>query len=364
MNVFSQLKVIELCRVYSGPLCGMLFGDLGAEVIKIERPVTGDESRAFGLQDQAGRSSYFNSLNRNKESLFLDLKSDEGKEILIQLIKEADVLVHNWIQGSLDKLGFSYKSVQEMNDRIVYCAISGFGYNSPFKNQRSQDIIAQSMSGLLSLTGEAERSPLKTGIPVVDYVTGMNAAFAIMSALYMRTFTHKGQLVHTSLLESALSMTSFEASKYLAGGEIPKRSGNRHPAICPYNIYTCNDGLITIAVANDAMFVRFCESLGLDVLANDQRFDSNVSRLQHQDLLEVIIEERLQRDTVDHIMKLLEDAKVSCSPVNNIEEAFNCEVVKAVDMIQTLDKGTKVIGKSFHLEAIDEVYNKEAPTNK
>jgi crotonobetainyl-CoA:carnitine CoA-transferase CaiB-like acyl-CoA transferase len=359
MNVFENLKIIELCRVYSGPLCGMVLGDLGAEVIKVERPILGDESRSFGERDAEGRSCYFNSLNRNKTSLFLNLKNKEDQLKLKELIKTSDVLIHNWLQKSLDKLGFSYDEVREINPKLIYCVISGYGYNSSYKNKPSQDIIAQSISGLLTLTGEKDRLPMKTGIPVVDYATGMNAAFAIMSALYMRTVTGKGQLVHTSLLETAMSITSFEASKYLGTGIVPERNGNRHPAICPYNVYQCNDGLVTIAIANDPMWQRFCRALSIEYLLEDVKYDNNLHRLDHQDELEEILEKVIFEFGIKQLCDLLDEHHVSCSKINNIEEAFQDKAVKELNILKVLEDGTKVVGQSFHLEEVEEIYNKE-----
>jgi len=364
MNVFESLKIIELGRVYSSPLCGMVLSDLGAQVIKIERPDIGDESRHFGESDQLNRSCYFDSLNRNKASMSLDLKNKEDQDVLIELIKESDVLIHNWLQKSLDKLGFSYEAVHAINPRLIYCVISGYGYNSPYRDKPSQDIIAQSLSGLMSLTGEPGRVPIKTGIPVVDYATGMNAAFAIMSALYMRTFSGEGQLVHTSLLETALSITSFEASKYLKTGQIPQPKGNRHPAICPYNVYECSDGLITIAIANDAMWLRFCQVLNLETLAKDNRYIDNVRRLENQDNLEQILLKVIKKESCHTMIQKLDSAFISCTKVNNLEDGLRSLEVQALEMIKTLDDGTRVIGKSFTLEAIEETYLKAPPELK
>ncbi len=364
MNVFKDLRVLELGRVYSGPLCGMVFSDLGAEVIKIERPGEGDESRKFGTQNAGGESCYFNSLNRNKKSIDLDLKDAKDKLILIELIKTADVIVHNWIQQSLDKLGFSYDEVKKMNPRIIYCSISGYGYNSPYRNQASQDVIAQSLSGLMSLTGEKEGTPLKTGIPIVDYGSGLYAAFSIMSALYMREKTGVGQLVHTSLLETALAITSFESSLYLSTGIVPERNGNSHPSICPYNVYKTKNGLVSIAVANSDMWKRFCDALNLKELKDDINFATNQKRLMNQDKLEEILKTKMLSYNAEELVKCLNEAKVSCTKVNDIKEAFEAPEVKALNMKVTCIDNIEVtiVNKPFHLENIENIVVSSPPS--
>lgn len=378
MSVFKDIRVLELGRVFSGPLCSMVLADIGARVIKVERPGTGDESRHFGQQDEAGQSAYFNSLNRKKKSICLDLKNPEDKKTLLSLVAKSDVLVHNWIQASLDRLGFSYKEIKRINPRLIYCSISGYGYNSPFADQPSQDIIAQAISGFLSLTGEADGPPMRTGIPVVDYATGLYAAFAIMAALYEREKTGKGQLLHTSLLETALAMTSFSAASYLATGENPQRSGNRHPSICPYNIYRTRDGLITVAVANDKMWERFCSCLGLDQLRDDPAYKTNELRLKNQDALELELEARMKMDKTEKILQLLKEAKVSCSRVNSLDQAFSSEEVRALDIFlpkgskhdmiagrlgkkQAMGTRTRLVGPPFHMDCMDQLEEYNAP---
>ncbi|HZK34072.1 MAG TPA: CoA transferase [Bacillota bacterium] len=379
MSVFQNIKVVELGRVFSGPLCSMVLSDIGAEVVKVERPGTGDESRQFGHQNKQGQSDYFNSLNRNKKSLSLDLKNSEDQKTLIGLIGDADVLVHNWLQSSLDRLGFSYEQMKKVNPRLIYCSISGYGYNSPFRDQPSQDIIAQAISGFLSLTGEAGVVPMRTGIPVVDYATALYAAFAIMAALYEREKTGKGQLVHTSLLETSLAMTSFSSAGYLATGENPERTGNRHPSICPYNTYQTRDGLVTIAVANQGMWERFCDSLQLADLKGHPDYKTNELRLLNQNALEEIIGARMLENKAEEIIHILKGAKVSCGRVNNLEEAFSSKEVEALDMLYpknpdhdlSADKAKKdsgtgdmapVVASPFHMDCMGQVDRAVAPS--
>jgi crotonobetainyl-CoA:carnitine CoA-transferase CaiB-like acyl-CoA transferase len=357
MTMFRDLKVLELGRVFSAPLCGMVLADLGAQVLKIEKPGTGDEARSFGHTRAGGSSSYFDSLNRNKTSLALDLTAPRDRDELVRLIRESDVLVHNWLQPSLDKRGFSYEAVKILNPALIYCGISGYGHGSPFHHLPAQDIVAQALSGLMSLTGEPDGPPLKSGIPVVDYVTGLYAAFSIMAALYMRQRTGEGQLVTVSLLESALAMTSFESAAHLSLGVSPARHGNRHPAICPYNDYRTRDGLVVIAVANDEMWKRFCHALRLDPLLEDERFQTNAKRLASQDELEAILQTTILRFQTQELVNLMEREKISCTKVNTIPEAFASEPVKHLDMVVRCGEqgATSFVGKAFHLEKVPDV---------
>lgn len=351
---FVGLRVIELGRVFSGPLCGMFLADLGAQVIKVERPGSGDESRQFGADSQDGQSSYFNALNRSKLSLALDLADPADKAAFLELVATADVLVHNWVQDSLDRLGCSWPALQALNPRLVYCSISGMGYHSPWRQQPSQDIVAQAMSGLLSLTGEPDGPPQRSGIPVVDYATGMHAAFGIMAALYQREHTGQGQLVHTSLLESALAMTSFAAASWLAGGPDPWRNGNRHPSISPYNLYRTKDCHVCLAVANQDMWLRLCTALDLPELASDPDFATNTGRLARRDRLEAILEARLAGFGGDELLSLLQAHRVSCTRVHSVAQAWSLPEVQALDLAVRCtgpgdQPGPQVVGSPVHL---------------
>ncbi|MFH1463137.1 MAG: CoA transferase [Pseudomonadota bacterium] len=330
MGVFGEVRVLELGRVFSGPLCGMALADMGARVLKVERPGVGDESRRFGLHRAGGQSCYFNALNRNKKSVALDLAEPADRALFEDLVRRADVLVHNWIQASLDRLGFSWEAVHALNPRLIYCAISGYGAATSFASRPAQDIIAQALSGFMSLTGERDGPPLKSAIPVVDYATGLYAAFAISAALFERTSTGEGQLIRLSLLQTAVAMTSFAASEHLSCGASPARTGNRHPSICPYNLYATADGYVVMAVANDAMWGRCREALGL---LDDTRFATNRQRLEHQDDLEALIEARMAALGTAEVVALLEAHKVSCAQVNPVGGAFESPPVAELGMI-------------------------------
>ncbi len=334
MGRFGDLRVLELGRVFSGPLCGMTLADMGARVLKVERPGVGDEARRFGRHRAGGESCYFNALNRNKRSIALDLKDPVDRALFEELLGKADVLVHNWIQGSLDRLGFGWEAAHALNPRLIYCAISGYGPHTSFASRPAQDIIAQALSGFMGLTGERDGPPLKSAIPVVDYVTGLYAAFAVSSALYQRESTGRGQLIRLSLLQSALAMTSFASSALLSCGVEPQRSGNRHPSICPYNLYRTADGWVVLAVANDAMWGRCCEALELPELVEDPRFASNHQRLVHQDALELLLEERFARRGSAEWVQRLEAHKVSCAQVNEGAAAFEHPAVAELEMVE------------------------------
>ncbi|MBM4392196.1 MAG: CoA transferase [Deltaproteobacteria bacterium] len=356
MSAFSDLRVLELGRVFSGPLCGMVLADLGARVIKVERPGVGDESRRFGRAEAKG--CYFNALNRSKQSVALDLSDADDRALFVALVEEADVLVHNWVQESLDKLGFSWEEVHRLNPRLVYCAIGGFGAQTSFAARPSQDIIAQALSGFMSLTGERGGAPLKSAIPLVDYATGLYAAVAILGALLERQATGRGQRVRVSLLESAVAMTSFAGAEHLSTGAVPERTGNRHPSICPYNLYETADGHLVIAVANDEMWARFCRALGLDWLRADGRFTTNATRLAHQEALEVILGARMRVSPTAELQAALEREKVSCAPVNDLAQAFACAPVRELGMEVDLGEGVRFVGAPFHLDGSE----RAAPT--
>lgn len=357
-RALEGVKVLELGRVFSGPLCGMVLADLGARVLKVERPGVGDESRRFGLHRAGGETCYFNSLNRNKTSVALDLAQSDDHALFTELVREADVLVHNWIQGSLDRLGFSYGAASALNPRLVYCAISGYGPETEFASRPAQDIIAQALSGFMSLTGEADGPPLKSAIPVVDYATGLYAATGIAAALLQRERTGQGQLVTLSLLQTALAMTSFASAEHLSVGTVPRRTGNRHPSICPYNLYATADGWVVLAVANDDMWLRLCRALDLEP---DPRFATNRLRLEHQEAVEALLEARIRGLGTDALVATLEACKVSCAQVNDVEQAFRCPPVAGLHQVEDVGGGVRFVGSPLRLHGSEPVKTTAPP---
>ena len=318
----SQIRVIDLTRALAGPYAALMLGDLGADVIKLEARGKGDDSRAWGPPFLAGESAYFLSVNRNKRSITVDLKTEGGQEILRRLVQSADVLLENFSAGTLARLGFSWDVLQSLNPRLVYAAISGFGQTGPEAQKPAFDLILQGMGGLMSITGPPEGPPSKVGIPIADIVCGMFAAYAVMVALYNRQETGLGQMIDTSLLDGQVNLLTFQAGRYFATGEAPQAEGNRHPSVAPYQTFSARDGYVNIAVGNQNLWRRFCGCLGLDHLIDDPRFAENSGRLANLDALEELIQEALSQLTVAEAIARLEKAGVPAGPVLNIEEVF------------------------------------------
>jgi crotonobetainyl-CoA:carnitine CoA-transferase CaiB-like acyl-CoA transferase len=300
----------------------MMLGDMGADVIKIEHPRGGDEARGWGPPFEAGESSYFLSVNRNKRSLTLDLKSEKGKEALRRLVKTADVLLENFSPGVLEKLGFGWNTLHELNTRLVYCAISGFGQFGPRKYQPAYDQILQGMGGLMSVTGEPDGPPTRFGVSIADIGAGMFSAFAVVNALFYRERTGQGQMIDTSLLDGQVALLTFQAGRFFATGEAPKRVGNRHPLIAPYEVFRSGDGYVNLAVGNDKQWIAFCKAMGLDDLAEDASLANNQGRVAHRERLKNRIEERFASLTTAGIVEVLEAANVPCGPIYTIDQVF------------------------------------------
>lgn len=326
------VKIIEFGRIFSAPYCSMMLSDLGAEIIKIEKPNNGDEARSFGPPFVDGLSCYFISLNRNKKSLTLNLNTVEGKEILNKLLNKADVFIHNTLPITIDKLGFSYEKIKLNNPRLIYCAINGFGYASPFCNVPSQDIIAQSISGIMSITGFDNNPPTRAGLPITDAFSGMIAAYSILAALFQRVNTQKGQLISTSLLEAALSLTSYVSASFFSNQTTPVKTGNAHASIVPYNVFKTSDGWITLAISNQEMWTRFCNSIGFSELLNNEKFKTNKDRVENRIELEEIIKLRMLKSTSSKLVEILKRNNVICSKVNDFKEVFECDEVTELNM--------------------------------
>src|SRR5262245_45997744 len=290
MKPLDDLFVVDLSRILSGPVCTMLMGDMGATVVKVEPPPTGDDSRQWGPPFVGGISTYFHSINRNKKSLGLNLKAEEGRQILWKLIERADVLLENFRPGVLGKLGFGYDAVAKRNPRLVYCSISGFGQTGPYRDRPGYDVIAQGESGIMDLTGYPDLPPVKVGNSVADIVTGLYAFQGILLALLVRQKTGKGQLVDISLLDSMVSTLTYQALIYLMTGRSPQRMGNRHPSIVPYECFKTRDGFVNIGVTNPKQWISFCQALGFPEIASDPRFQTMEPRLAHYDELKAIID--------------------------------------------------------------------------
>lgn len=329
-------RVLELGRILAAPFCAQMLGDMGAEVIKIEVPQGGDEARAYGPPFVNGESSYFFALNRNKESVALNLKDSRGKEIARDLIRRSDVFVHNSVPGSIERLGFSYEAVREVNPRIVYCAISGFGPSGPDRDKPSLDMMAQALSGIMSLTGEPGGAPMRSGAAVSDIAAGMVAAYAIAAALLHRERSGEGQMIDTSILEASISLLTYQASRFFVSGENPPRLGNAHPSIVPYDCYRSADGWVTVAVMNERMWQGFCAALDLEDLLSDERFASNAARVSNRDALNEVLLERVGRIPTSNLVSLLEEAGVPCAEVRDLSAVFTDPQVQHLGVRQSV----------------------------
>ncbi len=335
-GTLEGIRVIDLSRALAGPYCSMMLGDMGADVIKVEQPGSGDEARSWGPPFLNGESTYFMSVNRNKRSLTLDLKDEKGQEALRRLIVTADVLLENFSPGVLERLGFGWETLQRLNPRLIYCAVSGFGLAGPRKNQPAYDQILQGMGGLMSVTGEAEGQPTRFGVSIADITSGLFSAFAIMNALFHRERTGLGQMVDTSLMEGQIALLTFQGARYLATGEVPGRIGNRHPNIAPYEVLPTADGFVNVAVGNDKLWSFFCKALDLNELWQDQELRTNRGRVANRVRLQEALVERFSRHSTAEIIGILEEAKVPCGPIYTIDQVFADPQVKALEIVQRI----------------------------
>ena len=318
----AGIRVVDLTRVMTGPYCTMMLGDLGADVIKIERPGAGDDTRAWGPPFIEGESSYFMSINRNKRSVEIDLKSDFGQDVLWKLIDQADVVVENFAPGVIDRLGFGHEVVLERNPRVIYASISGFGQTGPSRNRTAYDLIVNGMSGMASVTGFRDGPPVKFGPPIADIAAGMFTANAISAALYERERdpAHRGQYLDTTMLGGQLAMLTYMAEAYFNTGDVLLRNGNRHAIITPYDTFPTSDGYVNIAVGNDAIWLRCCAAMGMETAATDPRYTTNADRLAHWEPLYAEIREAMGSMTTADVVTKLDAAAVPCGPINTIGE--------------------------------------------
>src|SRR6266508_550479 len=296
-------RVVDLTRALAGPYCTLILGDMGADVIKIELPGTGDETRQWGPPFVEGESSYFMSVNRNKRSVVLDLKSTGGQEALRRLTASADVLVENFRPGTMDRLGLSYAQARELNPSLIFCSVSGFGQDGPRAKQPAYDAILQGMGGIQGLSGEADGGPTRVGVPIADITAGMFAAYAVAAALYWRERdrSRRGQWIDTSMLGGQVALLTYQAGRYFATQDPPRRIGNRHASIAPYEMFKTADGFVNVAAANEPMWQRFCRALDLAELLSEPMFATNPDRVTNRAALSAAIETRLAEMTVAEV---------------------------------------------------------------
>ncbi len=332
------IRVIDLTRIVAGPYCSMVLGDLGAEIIKIEQPKTGDESRAWGppwLEKSV--SAYFVCLNRNKKSITLNLKHPEGIEVFKKLVQKSDVVLENFRPGTMDELGLGYEALREINPRIVYCDITGYGTTGPYKDKPGVDVIVSAIGGFMSITGEPSGRPVKAGVALTDVMTGLYAFGAISSALLQREKTGKGQQISMNLLAIQLATLINIGSNYLIGNIMPRRWGSAHPNIVPYEAHPTQDDYIIFAVVNQRMWNSFCRLLGMEDLENDPRFADNEKRIQNREALYAVIDQKLAAKTVDEWVPLFDEAGIPAGPINTLDRVFKDPQVLYTEQVQDVE---------------------------
>jgi crotonobetainyl-CoA:carnitine CoA-transferase CaiB-like acyl-CoA transferase len=332
----SHIRVLDLSRVLAGPWAGQNLADLGAEVIKIERPGAGDDSRAFGppwVKDREGRdttdSAYFTSANRGKKSVTVNIAVAEGQALVRELARKSDVLIENYKYGDLARYGLGYADLRELNARLIYCSVTGFGQTGPYRERPGYDFMIQGMGGMMSVTGEPDAEPQRAGVPIADIITGMYASIAICAALAHRERSGTGQHLDLALLDSQIALLAYQNTNYFATGVPPRRIGNLHPNIVPYQPFRASDGELILACGNDNLYRKFCEAAGCPELATDARFATNGKRVENRAELTRLLGEVFQKRTKREWLALLEAAGVPNGPINDIAQVFEEPQVKA-----------------------------------
>ncbi len=327
----SGLLVLDLTRVLVGPYCTMILSDLGARVIKVEAPEVGDDSRSFGpfVEDQ---SAYFMSLNRNKESIALNLKNEKDKKIFEKILPKADILIENFKPGTLNKWGYGWENLKDKYPKLIYASASGFGQTGPLKGLPAYDMVVQGMGGLMSVTGQPDSEPTRVGTSIGDITAGLFTAIGINAALYDRQKTGKGMYIDVAMLDCQIAILENAVARYLTKGEIPKPMGSRHPSISPFEAFKTKDSYIIIAAGNDKLFEGMCKVFGLN-LHTDDKFKTNANRNKNIDELKKILENQLKKNTTAYWCKIFEENKIPCGPINNIKEVVDSPQTKARNMI-------------------------------
>ncbi|MEG0718029.1 MAG: CaiB/BaiF CoA-transferase family protein [Comamonas sp.] len=352
-GALSGIKVLDLSRVLAGPWATQMLADLGADVIKVERPVDGDDTRHWGppfLKDDAGNdtreASYFTACNRNKRSITIDMAHPEGQALLRRMAAEADVLVENFKVGGLAQYGLDYDSLKTLNPKLIYCSITGFGQDGPYAERAGYDLMVQAMCGLMSITGHADAQPgggpLKVGVAVIDVFTGLYASNAILAAINARDSTRNGsgtgQYIDMALLDVGMAVLANQAAGFLATGQTPERAGNTHPSLAPYQDFKTSDGNVLLAIGNDGQFARFCAAVHQPAQARDARFATNTGRVQHRAALLEWLQPLMQTRTTADWIALLQDKAVPCGPINTVAQAFDDPQVQARGIRMTLPR--------------------------
>jgi crotonobetainyl-CoA:carnitine CoA-transferase CaiB-like acyl-CoA transferase len=332
----AGIKVLDLSRILAGPTAAQALGDLGADVVKVERPGEGDDTRKWGPPyvlgasgEETEESAYYLAANRNKRSIAIDIGSGSGQDLVHKLIAQADVLLENYRVGGLSKYGLAYEQIKARYPRLIYCSVTGFGQTGPYASRPGYDFLIQGMGGIMSLTGEPKGEPMKVGVGIADVMTGMYATVGILAALRHRERTGEGQHIDISLLDTQVSWLANAGTNYLTDRQLPQRLGNGHPNIVPYQVFSTADAPMILAVGNDSQFRRFCEVAGMAQLASDERYATNPMRVRNRDVLCELVDNVLQKRARSQWLRELDAVGVPCGPVNNLEEVFADPHVKA-----------------------------------
>ncbi len=374
MSALQGIRVVDLTRILAGPSCTQILGDLGADVIKIEMPGSGDDTRQWGppfLTDDQGNktseSAYFQCANRNKRSITVDMSKPEGRDLIVDLIARSDVLVENFKFGGLAKYGLDHASLCERFPRLVYCSITGFGHTGPYASRPGYDVLIQGMGGLMSVTGEPAGEPQKCGVSISDLMAGMYASVSICAALRQREISGRGQAIDIGMLDTTVAMMANQALNYLNTGNLPRRLGNEHPNITPYQVFPTSDGNIIIACGNEQQWQRFCQVIERPDLITDARFELNAVRLANREALVGVLNPILSSRTSAYWLARLEAESISCGPINNLEQVFNDEQVLARKMTVELphpalgDKPVKLLASPIRLSETPVAYRHAPP---
>jgi crotonobetainyl-CoA:carnitine CoA-transferase CaiB-like acyl-CoA transferase len=340
----AHLKVLDLSRVLAGPWCTQMLADLGADVVKVERPGAGDDTRHWGppfVKDAEGndtdQATYFTACNRNKRAITLDMAKPEGQALIRQMAAQSDILVENFKVGGLKAYGLDYESLKAINPRLIYCSVTGFGQDGPYAERAGYDLMIQAMSGMMSITGQADGTPgggpMRVGVAVIDIFTGVYATSAILAAIEVRHRTGEGQHIDMALLDVGMAVLANQAAGFLNSGKVPQRQGNTHPSLAPYQSFDTADGAVLLAIGNDGQFARFCEVAGHPEWAADARFASNTLRVQHRDALIPLMLTVTRTHSTAQWIKALEDKAVPCGPINDIGQAFADAQVQARGLV-------------------------------
>jgi len=361
----SGVRVLDLSRVLAGPFCTMILGDLGAEVIKIERPEGGDDTREWGPPFAAGESAYYLSVNRNKKSVAADLKVPRGRDVVRALAARSDVVIENFRVGVAERLGLGYAQLSAGNPGLIYCSITGYGRTGPYHDLPGYDFIIQAMSGLMSITGERDGEPMKLGVATVDLTTGLYAAVAILAALRGKEASGVGQHVDLSLMDSALSWLANVGENYLVSGEVSGRFGNAHASIVPYQVFRAADGFLAVGIGNDKQFRKFCEIAGAPELAADERFATNPARVRNREALVPRLDEIFARRESRHWIERLWEEGIPAGPINPVDKALESPHAAAREMVVTMPHpsagSVRLIGSPMRFSRTPVTYRQAPP---